>query len=109
MFLVVLLLLTRGPKESLKEETDFFSLIWKICNSTSQIFPLSRESERNFWGLSEAHVWIDWSAPLDLTSCRGLVIEMASARRCDGERSLEKHWGLGYSVESKDWISTIEG
>ena len=64
---------------------------------------------QRFRGLSEVHVWIYWTAPLDSTSCRRLVIEMANARRCDGEGSPCKRWGLGISVKSKKWFSTSKG
>ena len=39
-------------------------------------------------GVSQPHVWIDWTDSLDSTSCRGLVIETARVRRCDSEGSL---------------------
>ena len=61
------------------------------------------------WELSEAHVWIGWTAPLDLTSCRRLVIEMASVRRCDNEGSPCKRWRLDVSVKSKETFSLING
>ena len=61
------------------------------------------------WELSEAHLGTDWSAPLDSTSCRRLVIETASARRCDNERSPCKRWGLAISVKSKEKFSLTNG
>ena len=63
----------------------------------------------HFRGWLEPHVWIDWTVPLNSTSCRGLVIEMASARRFDNEPSPCKRWGLDILVESKERTSRIEG
>ena len=57
----------------------------------------------------KARVRTFWSDPLNSTSCRGLVIETASARRCDNEGSPCKRWGLGYLVESKNRFSSIKG
>ena len=48
------------------------------------------------------------SASLNSTSCRGLVIEMASARRCDSEGSLAKYRGLSDSVKSKEKLAFVE-
>ena len=62
-----------------------------------------------FRGWFEAHVWIDRSVPLDSTSCRGLAIEMASARRFDNEGSPCERWGLAILVKSKERVSRIEG
>ena len=42
---------------------------------------------KRFMGFLEANLWIDRTAPLDLTSCRRFVIDLASLRRCDGEGS----------------------
>ena len=50
-----------------------------------------------------------WSDPLNLTSCRGLVIETASVRRCDNEGSPCKRWGLGNWVQSKERFRSIKG
>ena len=61
------------------------------------------------WELSEAHVWIDWTAPLDSTSCRRLVIDLASLRRCDNEGSPCKRWRLDVSVKSKETFSLTNG
>ena len=74
-------------------------LVWSTCV----------DSLRRFRESFEANLWTDWSVPLDLTSCRGLVIETASARRCDNEGSPCKRWGLGVSVESKERFGTIKG
>ena len=63
----------------------------------------------HFRGWLESHVGIDWSFPLDSTSCRGLGVSMASARRCDNEGSPCKRWGLAISVKSKERTSRIEG
>ena len=52
---------------------------------------------------------IEWTSPLDLTSCRGLAIVQASPRLIYAEPSLEKRRGLGISVESKGRFSRIEG
>ena len=54
-------------------------------------------------------MWIEWTSPLDLTSCRGLAIVQASPRLIYAEPSLEKRRGLGISVESKEKLSKIEG
>jgi len=61
------------------------------------------------FGLTEPLLWIDWTVPLDSTSCRRLAIATASARRCDGEGSPCKRWGLGISVKSKERFSGING
>ena len=57
----------------------------------------------------KARVRTFWSDPLNSTSCRGLVIETASARRCDNEGSPCKRWGLGNWVQSKERFSSIKG
>ena len=61
------------------------------------------------WALSEAHLGTYWTAPLDSTSCRRLVIEMTSLRRCDNEGSPCKRWGLDVSVKSKETFSLTNG
>ena len=61
------------------------------------------------WGLSEGYLGTYWSVPLDLTSCRRFVIEMAKARRCDNEGSPCKRWGLDVSVKSKETFSLTNG
>ena len=61
------------------------------------------------WGMFKACVRTFWSDPLNSTSCRGLVIETASARRCDNEGSPCKRWGLGNWVQSKERFSSIKG
>ena len=58
-FLVVLFLLTRGPKESLKVETVFFANLKKNVIQLRNFLPSHGESEKNFRGFSEVHVWID--------------------------------------------------
>ena len=69
---------------------------------------ISTEANR-MWGLSEAHLRTYWTAPLDSTSCRRLVIEMTSLRRCDNEGSPCKRWGLDVSVKSKETFSLTNG
>ena len=58
------------------------------------------------WGLSEANLWTDWTAPLNSTSCRRFAIDLASLRRCDGEGSPCQRWGLGFSVSPNEWFSS---
>ena len=59
-------------------------------------------------GVSQPHVWVDWTDSLDSTSCRRFVIDLASLRRGDGEGSPCQRWGLGFSVESKERGSGIK-
>ena len=60
-------------------------------------------------GVGGGLLGINWTAPLDSTSCRRFVIDLAKARRCDGEGSLWFHWGLGISVKSKENASQSDG
>ena len=61
------------------------------------------------WGHSEAILWIGLRRAEGSTSCRGLVVVSASARRCDNEGSPCKRWGLGNWVQSKERFSSIKG
>ena len=91
-----------------------FSFEYQLLSSWFALFVVRFYGARvdllnRIWELSEAHVWIDWTAPLDSTSCRRLVIEMANARRCDNEGSPCKRWGLDVSVKSQETFSLTNG
>ena len=77
--------------------------------SLPYLSPLSRDWGGYFWGFSEVHLWIDWTAPLNSTSCRRFGIDLASLRRCDGEGSLSFCWGLDNSVKPKEKFRISKG
>ena len=68
----------------------------------------SEDCQRRLFGLIESFLWIGLRRAEGSTSCRRLVIEMASARRFDNERSPCKRWGLDVSVKAKEKFSWIK-
>ena len=60
-------------------------------------------------GFTEEFLWLACAELTVQLVARGLVIESASARRKSSERSQEKRWGLGVSVQSNKWFCSIKG
>ena len=61
------------------------------------------------WGFTESFMGIYWSTSLVQLNARVLVKSIASPRSNSSEGSLEKRWGLGDLLHSKECVSKIEG
>ena len=87
---------------------EFYLLIFTFSFLIFHFSLFTLHLERD-WGWVSSFLRIYWTAPLNSTSCRGLVIDLPSARRCDGEGSPCQRWGLAISVKSKENASKSEG
>ena len=67
------------------------------------------DCQKRSCGYTEPLLWIGLRRAEGSTSCRRLVIDLPSLRRCDGEGSPWQRWGLVNSVKSKERFGIIEG